>query len=178
MHVQVYGYQFNWIARYAGADNKLGRSNYRLITNDNPLGLDYSDPATKDDIITRGNEMRIPKGKPVLFHFNSRDVIHSAYFPHLRTQMNCVPGMTTKFYVEPTITTTEMRTITKNDKFNYVLLCNKICGVAHYNMKMNLVIDEPAAFDNWLKGEKPAMEGVKMPTAEAETRSGAVTAHL
>jgi cytochrome c oxidase subunit 2 len=81
--------------------------------------------------------------------------------------MNCVPGMTTKFYVEPTISTAEMRKITKNDKFDYVLLCNKICGVAHYNMKMKMVIDEPAAFDSWLKGEKPAMEGVKMPTADS-----------
>ncbi len=169
IHVQVYGYQFNWMTRYSGADNKLGRSYFRLISNDNPLGLDFSDPATKDDIITRGPEMHLPKGKAINFHFNSRDVIHSAYFPHLRTQMNCVPGMTTKFYVEPTITTAEMRKITKNDKFDYVLLCNKICGVAHYSMKMTLVIDEPAAFDSWLRGEKPAMEGVKMPTAEVGT---------
>ncbi|HMT30883.1 MAG TPA: cytochrome c oxidase subunit II, partial [Bacteroidia bacterium] len=157
MVVQVYGYQFNWIARYAGADNKLGRSYYRLISDDNPLGLDFSDPAAKDDIVTKGNEMHLPKGVPVQFEFNSRDVIHSAYFPHFRTQMNCVPGMTTRFYMEPTITTKEMRSITKNEKFDYVLLCNKVCGVAHYNMKMNVVVDDPAEFKNWLKGEKPAI---------------------
>lgn len=157
MKVQVYGYQFNWITRYAGPDNELGRSYYKLITDDNPLGIDYSDPAAKDDIITKGNEMRLPKGRGIQFVFNSRDVIHSAYFPHFRTQMNCVPGMSTSFYMEPTITTTEMRKITNNEKFDYVLLCNKICGVAHYNMKMTVVVDEPADFENWLKGEKPAV---------------------
>ena len=136
------------------ADNKLGRSYYKLISDDNPLGIDYSDPAAKDDIITKGNEMHLPKGVPIQFEFNSRDVIHSAYFPHFRTQMNCVPGMDTTFLHGATITTNEMRGITKNEKFDYVLLCNKICGVAHYNMKMKVVVDEPAEFKNWLKGEK------------------------
>ena len=166
MVVQVYGYQFNWITRYSGPDNKLGRSYYKLITETNPLGIDFSDPASKDDIMTKGNEMHLPKGVPVQFIFNSRDVIHSAYFPHFRTQMNCVPGMDTRFYMEPTITTAEMRGITKNDKFNYVLLCNKICGVAHYNMKMTVVVDEPAEFSNWLKGEKKIIDAA--PAAELE----------
>jgi cytochrome c oxidase subunit II len=168
MKVQVYGMQFNWMARYAGADNQLGRSYYKLITDDNPLGIDYSDPAAKDDIIAKGNEMHLPKGIPVLFQFNSRDVIHSAYFPHFRTQMNCVPGMNTSFYMEPTISTVEMRKITKNEKFDYVLLCNKICGVAHYNMKMKVVVDEPEDFKNWLKGEKPAVPATAAETKVAE----------
>lgn len=175
MVVQVYGYQFNWIARYAGADNTLGRSYYRLISDDNPLGLDFSDPAAKDDIVTKGNEMHLPKGVPVQFEFNSRDVIHSAYFPHFRTQMNCVPGMTTRFYMEPTITTKEMRGITKNEKFDYVLLCNKVCGVAHYNMKMNVVVDDPAEFKNWLKGEKPAIPAT--PTASENVKESEATAN-
>lgn len=168
MRVQVYGYQFAWIARYAGPDNQLGRSYYKLITPDNPLGLDFSDPATADDRVTAGNEMRLPKGKGIQFEFNARDVLHSAYFPHFRTQMNCVPGMTTGFYMEPTITTTEMREITKNEKFDYILLCNKICGVAHYSMKMKVVIDEQADFEAWLSQQKPA---VPAPTATAATAS-------
>lgn len=158
MRVQVYGYQFNWMARYAGPDNKLGRTFYKLISDDNPLGMDYSDPAGADDIMTSGSEMRLPKDVPVLFQFNSRDVIHSAYFPHFRTQMNCVPGMNTSFYMVPTISTDEMRKKTNNDKFNYVLLCNKICGVAHYNMKMNVVVEnDKNAFEAWLKTQKPAI---------------------
>jgi cytochrome c oxidase subunit II len=175
MKVQVYGYQFNWIARYSGPDNQLGRSYYKMISDDNPLGIDYSDPAAADDIITKGAEMRLPKGVPVLFQFNSRDVIHSAYFPHFRTQMNCVPGMNTSFYMEPTISTAEMRKITNNEKFDYVLLCNKICGVAHYNMKMKVVVDEPEDFKNWLKGEKPAVPPPAAETTEPAAAPAAAT---
>ncbi|MFM7079209.1 MAG: cytochrome c oxidase subunit II [Bacteroidota bacterium] len=171
MKVQVYGYQFNWIARYSGPDNQLGRSFYKLISDDNPLGIDYSDPAAADDIITKGNEMRLPKDVPVEFQFNSRDVIHSAYFPHFRTQMNCVPGMNTSFYMVPTISTSEMRKITENEKFDYVLLCNKICGVAHYQMKMKVVIEDKSSFDTWLKGERPAI-----PAKTAEPTPAAPTA--
>jgi cytochrome c oxidase subunit 2 len=101
--------------------------------------------------------MHLPKGVPVLFQFNSRDIIHSAYFPHFRTQMNCVPGMNTTFYMQPTISTDEMRGITKNDKFDYVLLCNKICGVAHYSMRMKVVVEDTEGFKTWLKGENPVV---------------------
>jgi cytochrome c oxidase subunit II len=157
MVVQIYGYQFNWITRYAGDDNTLGKSSFRLIADDNPLGVDFSDPAAADDIMTKSNEMYLPVNVPILFEFNSRDVIHSVYLPHFRTQMNCVPGMTTKFYMEPTITTAKMREITGNDKFDYVLVCNKICGVAHYSMKMKVVVVEQTEYDNWLKGERPVI---------------------
>jgi cytochrome c oxidase subunit II len=140
MVIEIYGKQFDWTARYAGADNKLGRSNFRLITDDNPLGVDVNDPASKDDKITR--DLYLPVHTPVLLKIHSRDIIHSVYLPHLRAQMNAVPGMTTEFHFEPTITTDSMRLITNNDKFDFILLCNKICGVAHYNMKMNVVVHE------------------------------------
>jgi len=166
MKIQVYAYQFNFITRYAGKDNKLGRSNFRLISDSNPLGIDYSDPAAADDIMTKSNEMHLPKGVPIDMDCNSRDVIHSVYMPHLRTQMNAVPGMTTNFYFKPTITTEEMRKIVNKEDFNYVLLCNKICGVAHYTMNMKLVIDEPDQFREWLKGEKPVMEGAQADKAD------------
>jgi cytochrome c oxidase subunit 2 len=173
MKVQVYGYQFNWITRYAGPDNTLGRSSFKLISDTNPLGVDFSDPASADDIMTKGNEMLLPKGVPIQFQFNSRDVIHSAYFPHFRTQMNCVPGMNTAFYMEPTITTSEMRKITNNEKFDYVLVCNKICGVAHYNMKMKVSVVEPAEFTTWLKGEKKVVPAASAAESTTPPASGA-----
>jgi cytochrome c oxidase subunit II len=158
MKVEIYGYQFNWLARYAGPDNKLGASNFKLITAENPLGVDYKDPASADDIISTTEEMRLPVGLPVDMVFHAREVLHSAYFPHFRTQMNCVPGMSTVFYFKPTITTEEMRKITKNDKFHYILLCNKVCGVVHYTMHMNVVVESPADFKKWLKTQKPVIE--------------------
>jgi cytochrome c oxidase subunit 2 len=175
MLIELYGKQFDWTARYAGADNKLGRSNFRLITDDNPLGVDIKDSASWDDVITK--ELHLPVGAKILLKIHSRDVIHSAYLPHFRTQMNAVPGMTTEFFFEPTITTQQMRQITKNDKFNYVLLCNKICGVAHYNMKMNVVAEEGEQFTKWVSGQSLVFPKPAAPVAPAGNATASITSH-
>jgi cytochrome c oxidase subunit 2 len=153
IEIELYAKQFDWTARYAGEDNVLGKSGYRLITNQNVLGVSAVDPASADDKVVRG-EIHLPVGKPVMFKFHSRDVIHSAYMPHFRLQMNCVPGMTTQFHMVPKTTTAEMRTITGNDEFNYILLCNKICGGAHYNMQMDIIVESEEDYQVWLAEQK------------------------
>ena len=180
--IELYAQQFNWKARYAGEDNVLGKANVRLINLDNAniLGLDESDPNAEDDIIT--TELHLPVGRPILFKMRSQDVLHSAYMPHFRAQMNCVPGMITQFSFTPTVTTEEMRlnpeiydkvrNINKirNDKskkllakgeeplesyeFDYLLLCNKICGKSHYNMQMKIIVDTQDDYEAWLKEQK------------------------
>lgn len=186
--VEVYGKQFDWTVRYAGQDNILGKRNFKkIVEGENPMGLDLTDPNVKDDIVVRG-EFHIPKGKRVYFKFGSRDVIHSAYMPHFRAQMNCVPGMTTEFHYVPTITTDSMRKdphVIRNMKevnaelahkgeppveFNYLLLCNKICGVSHWNMQMNIIVDEPEQYEAWLKQQK-TVEQSMMPTAGVKAKN-------
>lgn len=230
--VEIYAKQFDWTVRYAGADNTLGNSDFKVIENNNPLGVvttdlieakakawqaeleelqstldgegdlmpdatvseiedkiarinrqikrleplrkvqtPESDKAANDDVIVK--ELYLVKGRDYEFKFRSRDVIHSALFPHFRAQMNCVPGMVTRFSFKPTISTDEMR----NDpevmehykkinaqrvidgkeevEFNYLLLCNKICGGSHYNMQMNVVVvDTQEEFDAWYKEQE------------------------
>ncbi|MDC1327599.1 cytochrome c oxidase subunit II, partial [Ulvibacter sp.] len=90
MVVELYAYQFDWRARYSGADNTLGEANVRLIEGVNQLGVDASDPNAQDDVVV--NELHLPLGRKVLFKMRSQDVLHSAYMPHFRAQMNCVPG--------------------------------------------------------------------------------------
>lgn len=157
MVVEIYSKQFDWTARYSGDDNRLGVSGYRLIEGGNTLGVDMRDVASADDKVVRG-ELHLPVGVPVLFKFHSRDVIHSAYMPHFRAQMNCVPGMTTQFHFVPTITTAEMRVETDNPEFDYLLLCNKICGAAHNNMQMNIIVESEADFNVWLAKQKTLAE--------------------
>ena len=99
-------------------------------------------------------EFHVPVNKPVNFQFRSQDVIHSAYMPHFRAQMNTVPGTVTEFHFTPTITTAEMRQKTGNPDFNYLLLCNKICGAAHYNMQMNIIVESEDAYNKWLAEQK------------------------
>ncbi|MDX1829432.1 MAG: cytochrome c oxidase subunit II [Lutibacter sp.] len=175
--VEVYAKQFQWQARYAGADNELGRANVRNIKGINTMGVDMTDKNAQDDIPTR--ELHLPKGRKVIFKFRSQDVLHSAFMPHFRAQMNCVPGMVTSFSYTPNITTKEMRlnkkTIAKVDginkiraekgedpyQFDYLLLCNKICGASHYNMQMKIIVETPSEFNAWLKQQKTMSQIIK-----------------
>ena len=34
--------------------------------------------------------------------------------------------------------------------FDYVLLCNKICGASHYNMQMKIVVESPEEYEQWM----------------------------
>jgi cytochrome c oxidase subunit II len=101
-----------------------------------------------DDIVTK--DFVLPVDHEAFMLIRSRDVIHSVYIPHMRVQMNAVPGMTTSFKFTPTITTDSMRTsIMRDDSFDYILLCNKICGASHYNMQMPVVVVPQTEFDRW-----------------------------
>ena len=178
--VELYAQQFNWKARYGGEDNVLGQANVRLIDLDkaNILGVAEDDPNAQDDVIV--TELHLPVGRPVLFKMRSQDVLHSAYMPHFRAQMNCVPGMVTQFGFTPTVTTAEMRQnpdiqdkvanineIRKGKKekieeagqdlvyeFDYLLLCNKICGTSHYNMQMKIIVETQEEYDAWMSEQK------------------------
>jgi cytochrome c oxidase subunit 2 len=149
--IEVYSKQFDWTARYSGTDNILGDANFRLVEGRNTLGVDINDDKAADDIVVR--EVHLPVNKPVLLKFRSRDVIHSAFLPHFRVQMNCVPGLSTQFAFTPTKTTAEMKE-NEGEDFEYVLLCNKICGSAHFNMQMKFVVESEEDYNKWINAQK------------------------
>lgn len=121
-----------------------------------------------DDIVTK--EFHLPVRKEVSMVIRSRDVIHSMFLPHLRAQMNAVPGMATTFRMTPTITTDSMRTVLNDPAFDYILMCNKICGASHYNMQMPLTVEPLTAYETWMAGQlKNPFEGA--PTADAPAPS-------
>lgn len=170
--IELYAKQFDWTARYPGKDKTLGSTDYRQIDGGNSVGLDTLDATSYDDILVK-NEFHIPVNKEVVFKMRSRDVIHSAYMPHFRAQMNCVPGMVTEFKFTPNKTTAEMRKdpyviqLMKgiNEaralrgeepvEFDYQLVCNKICGASHYNMGMIIVVESEKEYKEWLAKQKP-----------------------
>lgn len=175
--IEVYSQQFRWDARYAGEDNTLGLGNVNFIKGINTMGVDMSDKNSQDD--KQVTELHLPVGKKVLFKFRSQDVLHSAYMPHFRAQMNCVPGMVTQFAFTPKYTTQEMRqnpeviekTIGINKirkekgedlyEFDYILLCNKICGASHYNMQMKIIVETEEEYNKWLSEQPTLAEVVK-----------------
>ena len=197
MVVELYAHQFAWQARYSGEDNVLGKANVRLIEGINTLGVDVEDPNAQDDIEV--TELHLPKGKKIVFKLRSQDVLHSAFMPHFRAQMNCVPGMVTQFAFTPTMTTDQMREdpaivekihninlirakksneLVANGEspldpyeFDYLLLCNKICGASHYNMQMKIVVDTPSEFKQWLKDKQTIVNVVKNDKLAKETEA-------
>lgn len=198
--IELYAQQFKWTARYAGNDNVLGKANVRYIEGVNTLGVDLGDPYSQDDIVV--SELHIPKGKKIHFKMRSQDVLHSAYMPYFRAQMNCVPGMVTEFAFTPIYTTSEYRDLpfmiekvaninairTKKSAelvakgetaldpyiFDYLLLCNKICGASHYNMQMKVIVDTPEEYKKWLSEKATLVQEVKTSktTAPAEGSTG------
>lgn len=169
--VELYAKQFDWTARYPGKDGKLGATDYRQIAGTNAVGMDTSDVVGNDDLLVK-NEFHIPVNREVELLMRSRDVIHSAYLPHFRAQMNCVPGMITAFKFKPIKTTAEMRKdpyviqlmagINKQREkegkepveFDYTLLCNKICGASHYNMQMTIIVESEKDYNDWLAKQR------------------------
>ncbi len=148
--IEVYAQQYNWTARYSGLDNKLGKANYKLVKGANTLGVDMLDINSADDKMTR--EVHLVVNEPVLLKFRSQDVIHSAFLPHFRVQMNCVPGITTQFGFTPNKTTAQMKE-SEGEDFEYVLLCNKICGASHFNMQMKFIVETQEEYDTWIASQ-------------------------
>jgi cytochrome c oxidase subunit 2 len=38
--------------------------------------------------------------------------------------------------------------------FDYLLLCNKICGASHYNMQMKIIVETPEEFEKWIANQQ------------------------
>jgi len=148
--VQVTGEQFAWNVHYAGPDGVFGRTHIKLIdAQANPLGLDRSDPAAKDDVTTL-NQLYLPVNKPIIVRLRSKDVIHSFGVPEFRVKQDAVPGLTIPIWFVPNVTTAEMRTRTGNPEFQYEIACAQLCGLGHYRMRGQLFVDTKADLQKWL----------------------------
>jgi cytochrome c oxidase subunit 2 len=136
--VEVMGQQWNWSYRYPGKDGALGATDTKLMTPDNPFGIDPKDPKGQDDVLVQSQELHLPIGKPVKILLRSRDVTHQYAVPQFRVKMDMVPGMVTYFWFTPT----------RTGSFN--VLCEQLCGIAHWAMRGRVVVEEQAAYDAWL----------------------------
>ncbi len=152
--IEVVGKQFNWISRYPGPDGVIGKKYFKNINEqDNILGLDWNDPATKDDIVIPTGEIRLVVNKPVELIIGARDVIHDVGLAHFRMKMDAVPGITTRMWFTPTITSAEMKQKTGNPDFVYELSCDQMCGRGHYSMRAIVIVETQEEHDKWLAGQ-------------------------
>jgi cytochrome c oxidase subunit 2 len=132
------GQQWTWSYRFPGRDGVLGTTDAMLITPDNPFGIDPKDPRGADDILISSQELHLPVNKPVKVLLRSKDVNHQFAVPNFRVKMDMVPGMVTYVWLTPT----------RTGRFD--VLCEQLCGVAHFAMRGRVVVDEQSTFDTWL----------------------------
>jgi cytochrome c oxidase subunit II len=148
--VQVTGEQFAWNVHYAGPDGVFGRTDIKLLDlQSNPVGLDRSDPAAKDDVTTL-NQLYLPVNKPIVVRLRSKDVIHSFGVPEFRVKQDAIPGLTIPIWFVPNVTTAEMRTRTGNPEFQYEIACAQLCGLGHARMRGFVTVQSADEFKKWM----------------------------
>jgi cytochrome c oxidase subunit 2 len=140
--VRVVAEQFAWNMHYPGPDHKFGRTDVKLVSAANPLGLDRSDPDAKDDITTI-NQLNLPINKPVIVHLSSKDVIHSFGLPQMRVKQDAIPGIVHNLWFTPTQTG------------EWEIACSQLCGLGHYRMRGFYTIQSDADFEAFLKENAP-----------------------
>jgi cytochrome c oxidase subunit 2 len=136
--VEVVGQQWRWGFRYPGDDGIFGISDVSHMSVDNPFGVNPDDPNGWDDRLVDGAEMRLPVDRPVKMLLRSKDVLHNFAVPEFRVKMDMVPGMVTYFWLTPTVIG------------EYDLLCEELCGLAHFAMRGRVIISGQQEFDDWL----------------------------
>src|SRR3954469_25045331 len=151
--VRVVAEQFAWNIHYPGPDGKFGRTDIKLVSADNPLGLDRTDPAAKDDIATI-NQLNLPVDKAVLVHLSSKDVIDSFGLYEMRVKQDAIPGMNIPVWFIP------------NRVGEYEITCSQLCGLGHFRMRGFVTIQTAADYQKWYDDqEKELRPAVATPTA-------------
>jgi cytochrome c oxidase subunit II len=144
LQIEVTGQQFVWNFRYAGPDGKFGREKPELVSasTGNPVGLDPTDPASKDDIVSP--VIAVPAGREVELTIRSQDVTHSFFVRELRLKQDAVPGMEIHMH------------FTATDPGNYEIVCAQLCGLGHYRMHSVLSVMSESDFQKWMKDQEAA----------------------
>lgn len=138
--VEAIGQQWHWSYRFPGEDGEFGEADTRLVSSDNPFGLDPDDPAGQDDVLISNAEVHLPVDTPVRFWLRSKDVLHNFTVAQFRVKMDLVPGMETHMWLTPTRTG------------RFEVLCEELCGIAHHSMRGAVVVEEEGAFREWVAG--------------------------
>jgi len=141
LELRIVGEQFAWNIHYAGEDGRFGRTDVKLVSSSNPLGIDPSDPAAADDIATI-NELHLEVGRPVVVRVSSKDVIHSFKVPVFRVTQDATPGMDTPIHFKPVKT---------NDGATWEIACAQLCGLGHYRMRGAITVHNKSDYRKWLQ---------------------------
>ncbi|HEY8992066.1 MAG TPA: cytochrome c oxidase subunit II, partial [Luteolibacter sp.] len=139
IRVRVVGWQFGWTYHYAGADGKFGRTDPRLISGTNELGIDYNDPNAQDDFTSP--ILKLPVERPAVLNITSKDVIHNFSLVPMRIQQDAIPGKEIPMWFTP---------VRPLETF---VVCGQLCGEGHGNMVGSMEVIAPKEFESWFKSQ-------------------------
>jgi cytochrome c oxidase subunit 2 len=116
------------------------------------------------------DELHIPVNRPIRFELRSADVIHSFWVPQLAGKQDVVPGQNNQI------------SFTAKETGTYRGQCAEFCGAQHANMAFIVVVEEPAAFNDWLQHQtQPAAAAPSDPLVQQGqqlfTSTGCVGCH-
>ncbi len=137
VHVRAIAQQFGWNFHYPGPDGIFGRRDPKLVSANNPIGLDPNDPASKDDFVS-SNEMHVPVNQVVIVDLTSKDVIHNYSLPSMRVGQDAIPGTMVPLWYKPF------------KAGEYEIVCGQLCGSGHGLMRGLLVVDTEDDYKAWL----------------------------
>ncbi len=143
---EVVGRQWQWSFRLPGSDGRLGTSDTRYVSPDNPLGLNPADPSGQDDVVIEAGDLHLPVGTPIKVLLRSIDVLHDFYVPEFRAKMDMVPGLVTYMWFTPIRTGT------------FEIICAELCGVGHAHMRGVVVVEEESDYQAWLQEQRTFAE--------------------
>jgi cytochrome c oxidase subunit 2 len=104
---------------------------------------------------TTANELHVPVGRPVLLTLRADDVIHSLWLPSLHGKKDLIPGRESTFAF-------------RADKAGvYRGQCAEFCGYQHAHMTLFVIADEPARYEEWVRGQRQA---AVEPTTDVQRR--------
>ena len=155
IEVEAVGQQWHWSYRYPGADGILGNVDIGQITEQNPFGIDPDDPTGQDDVLVANPVAHLPVDQAAHLLLRSKDVLHNFTVPQFRVKMDLVPGMVTYQWFTPTVVG------------EYDVLCEELCGLAHFAMRGRVVVESQADFDAWLGAQPTFAETMARPAGDA-----------
>jgi cytochrome c oxidase subunit II len=161
--VRIVAEQFAWNAHYAGPDGIFGRSDPKLVTSNNPVGLDMTDPHARDDVVSINN-LHLEVNRPAIIHITSKDVIHSFKLPVMRVEQDAIPGMDVPIHFTPVRT---------NNGERWEIACAQLCGLGHYRMRGQIFIDSKQDFAKWLASQAPQDSSTTPPPIAVPTATPA-----
>jgi len=162
--VKVVGEQFAWNVQYPGPDGKFGRTDVKLVAADNPLGLDRTDPAAKDDVTTI-NQLNLPVDRPVLIHLSSKDVIHSFSLYEMRVKQDVIPGMTIPVWFIPNRVGNYEIACSQLCGLDYEIACSQLCGLGHFRMRGFVTIQTADEYQKWMSDQLKELQPAAARTA-------------